>query len=512
MRSKYIWTLLMVFLISLPRACYKELTLLEPVNEENAPGIIAFDGVPAFEDHTDRMVLYTLSQDSMDSFTPIVEFGIYGDLTFNGVVLIPGEVNDLGAVRVNHPYELIAGNGSDIDTFKFMFTTIPLLRIFTETGIPYEPKLDSWLQLQYGVKNGDRDSTVLFESNAGIEIRGISANIFKKKSYGIELWENKFRVDRQAPLLGMRYGEDWILDAMGIDNLKMRNKLSFNVWNSMETKTPDEDRDRIKTGIGMEYVELFLNQRYNGLYCLGERMDEKVIDFGSSQDEKGGVMYKTYGYNEGSTTFRSYLVEPTTSPEWDGWEQIYPNEGLNWSPLSDLRKLVSLESDEIFIDQIGTQLDLENAANFYLLLNLIMGWDNVGKNVFLARYTEQSRLFFLPWDLEASWGRSWKMEDQNPWGIVGNGLHERLISLNAQGYKDSLSVMWENYRTSVFKEESLQQLVDSNYSILKKNGVIQRENKRWDLNLDLEAEYLYLSDWLEKRLLILDQHFSSLNL
>ena len=45
------------------------------------------------------------------------------------------------------------------------------------------------------------------------------------------------------------------------------------------------------------------------------------------------------------------------------------------------------------------------------------------------------------------------------------------------------------------------------YGLLKKNGVIQRENQRWDLEIDLEQEYIYILDWLEERLNTLDGHF-----
>lgn len=506
-RNNYTWILLLLVLGILPRGCYEEVVIFETEEKENAPSLIKLDGVPAFEDLTDHFLLYTIPQDSLENFQTLVEFEIHDSIWLNGVNLLNGAANDLAPVYINHPYELIAVKGAEIDTFELIFTTLPLLRVTTEKGIPYEPKIESWFQLQYGKKENNGSSTVLFESHAGIEIRGMSANRFDKKSYGIELWENEYRSDRSAPLLGMGYNEDWILDAMYIDNLRMRNKFSFEVWNSMETLTTDEPRDGIQTGIKMEYVELFLNKRYYGLYCLGEKMDEKLIDFGYSQDKEGGVMYKTYGWHDGSTTFRSYLNEPTPSMEWDGWEQIYPDDRVAWDPLADLRILVTQDDDELFKDQIGSQMDLKNAANFYLFLNLILGWDNVGKNIYLARYSEQSRFFFLPWDVEATWGRTWEMKDSNPYGIIGNGLHERLISANAEGYKDSLSLMWNQYREGIFQRDVLMETVSSHYSLMKKNGVMQRENSRWDLEIDLDEEYLYISDWIEERLIVMDNHF-----
>ena len=53
---------------------------------------------------------------------------------------------------------------------------------------------------------------------------------YAKVSFGLELWKNRSEEDYKTSLLDMRPGEDWILDAMYIDDLRMRNKLSFDVW------------------------------------------------------------------------------------------------------------------------------------------------------------------------------------------------------------------------------------------------------------------------------------------
>ena len=39
---------------------------------------------------------------------------------------------------------------------------------------------------------------------------------------------------------------------------------------------------------------------------------------------------------------------------------------------------------------------------------------------------------------------------------------------------------------------------------LKKNGAIQRENQRWDVDINIDEEYQYIIDWIDKRLGDLD--------
>lgn len=501
---KYFFLLVLLLLMT---ACYKEIIEPEESTEEKPEALLRFDGVPAFEDLEENFLLYTLPGDSVSSFSPMVEYDSLLQVSLNGKDLLSGEINELGAVKINEPYQLLIKKGVEIDSFNLLFTTLPILRFNFSGNIPYEPKLESWMQLSYRNPDLQIQSTMFFESHAGIEFRGVSANRFDKRSFGIELWQNEYRVDRSVPLLGMGYFEDWILDAMYIDKLRMRNKLSFDLWNKMDTRQVNDLQVEKRTGIKMEYVELFLNQRYHGLYCLGERMDEKVMGFSYAQDEKGGVMYKTYDWVNGSTTFRSYHNEPVLAMEWDGWEQIYPEDFFNWNPLAELRKMVTLGEDEKVSEEIGNILDLRNTANFYLLLNILKAWDNTGKNIYMARYSADSKLFFLPWDLEATWGRNWKMEDSDPYGTVQNGLHERLIALNAGGYSDYISSLWEDYRSNIFHEEALKKMTESNYTLLRDNGVIQRENQRWSLDIDLDEEYQYIENWITERLRVLDENF-----
>ena len=55
-----------------------------------------------------------------------------------------------------------------------------------------------------------------YSGNIGIETRGNSTQMFEKKTYTIELWDDNMD-DQALALLGMAEEEDWILHAMVID-------------------------------------------------------------------------------------------------------------------------------------------------------------------------------------------------------------------------------------------------------------------------------------------------------
>lgn len=490
------------------KSCYKESIL-----EESGPWIIPdrvleFDGTFAFCDREDHVLLYTLPSDTVYAYAPLVSFGEYESLEFDGMKLNDKQVNMLGQVVINHPYAVKARKGSREESFMLYFTSLPLIHIHTKSEIMDEPKILSWTELTYRDTKQITGGPRLYTGYAGIEIRGRTSAGHEKKSYGLELWENSLEKDVSAPLLGMREGEDWILDAMFVDPLRMRNKLSFELWEKMWKNQSNIPFQTANPGIQGEFVELFINQRYMGLYCLTERLDEKLIHLEDVPGGRGSVLYKAIDWSGGSTSFTTYNSEPGQSFIWEGWEQIYPDDLYYWGPLAEIRKSVVNDSDEIFEERIDTLLNLEVAAAYYLFTNLILAHDNIIKNYFLARYPEESSFLLLPWDLEGSWGIMWDGDPSSSSGLLGNRLYTRLKELDVEDFNDRLEYGWEKYRASIFTQDSLTASFFREADFLRRSGAFERENMRWaagQINLDQELEYF--RQWTELRLEYLDLVF-----
>lgn len=490
------------------RSCYKEQVMEEPEEWTVPDRVVEFDQVYAFTDMDEHMLLYTLPSDTISSFTPHVRFGDYHSVKMDGIELTANEENDLGEVVVNHPYVVIARNKKRTDIFQLYFTTLPLVHIHTETKIRDEPKVISWAELQYAEKCAGNSKTLMYTTFAGIEIRGRTSAQHEKKSYGLELWENRYRNDQSAPLLGMRYGEDWILDAMYIDPLRMRNKLSFEIWEKMWSGKSETPWRTVNPGIRCEFVELFINQRYMGLYCLSEKLDEALINLSAGRPGGEGVIYKTIDWNGGATAFQTYNSEPCEAMIWEGWEQVYPDHLFCWEPLAELRKTVVLDEDEVFIEKIDSLIDLECAAEYYLFTNLILAHDNIIKNYYLARYPDESRFLMMPWDLEGSWGIMWDGGESSTKGILENNLYNRLWELDVEGFNDLLESRWNSYRESIFLLDSMLAPAIFYSALLKRSGAIERENSRWQgVEIDIDHELQHLSQWTTLRLEYLDQVF-----
>jgi len=183
-------------------------------------------------------------------------------------------------------------------------------------------------------------------------------------------------------------------------------------------------------------VELFINDSYEGVYNLMEKLDEHILQFNKYQYETGGVMYKAMGYGEGSTSFYSCCAPFPEGFLWESWEQIYPAHEAMWEPLETMRYLVVHSDDEEFGSQIGEVADIEMLADYYLYINLLMALDNIGKNTFLARFNSSSPFFILPWDVEASLGKLWDGQDAVEHIMATNNLFNRLIETNAEDFNE----------------------------------------------------------------------------
>jgi len=501
-------TLILAVLAILVESCYKEIGIEEPDAWNISGRVLEFDHVFAFTDKEAHVLLYKLPSDTVKSFSPFVRFGAFESIEFDGRELKVNEMNALGEVMVNHPYKITTRNGNRSINYQLWFTTLPLLHIHTESNIVDEPKTLSWSELAYTSEHDESAQTLLFSGYAGIEIRGRTSALHEKKSYGLELWEDRFRKDRTAPLLGMRYGEDWILDAMYIDPLRMRNKLSFELWERMWNSKSHTPFYAAPPGIQCKYVELFINQRYMGLYCLSERLDETLINLTAGRPGSEGVLYKAIDWTGGATAFSTYNSEPGQSLIWEGWEQVYPDHQLCWEPLADLRKTVVLEGDDVFSARMDSLLNLDELADYYIFINMILAHDNIIKNYFLARYPNESSFLLMPWDLEGSWGIMWDGDRSSSTGVLENNLYKRLLELDVEEFEDLLEAKWEYYRESVFQVDDLMSTAMTYSDILKRSGAIERENDRWqDAEIDMDQELLYLGDWISLRLQYLDQVF-----
>lgn len=212
-------------------------------------------------------------------------------------------------------------------------TKLPVVHINYETPISKETPVQAKFVLEYA----DRETGNVKKENylCTVKYRGATSISFDKKSLAVEL-EDDTGKDADANLLGLREGNNkWILDAVACDLSGLHNRVAMDVFNSYST-LPWATNYHGRCGTVGSFVELWLNDTYQGFYCLSDKINRKLLGVG--KEKKGqmvGAIYKCIAHGPWSF-FQPYESKPTgTEDEWNKWELSYPNNPSveAWEPL-----------------------------------------------------------------------------------------------------------------------------------------------------------------------------------
>ena len=163
--------------------------------------------------------------------------------------------------------------------------------------------------------DGNNVSTTM---SCKVKYRGSSSLAYDKKSFSVKLLNKKGK-SLDATILGIREDDAWILDAMAIDRIRMRNRLNFDIWNEM-SKTPYQTKNGQRNGTKGEFVELFINNKYHGLYCMSDKVNRKLLEVKKAKENKDntvtikGVMYKCNAWGDAAYWGGIMSRNPWTRP------------------------------------------------------------------------------------------------------------------------------------------------------------------------------------------------------
>jgi len=387
-------------------------------------------------------------------------------------------------------------------TYRLFFTQLPIITIDSNTEILNEPKTVA------NFTYTDEAQTV--NSLMGIELRGGFSRTFPKLTYDLEFWEDELGENSQNQQFGkLRKDDDWILDAIYNEPLRIRSFISHKLWLDLHQVYYLEDEPKAKSGADVMYVEMFLNGKYNGVYFLSEQVDKKQLQIKSYKDEEiRGELYK--GEDVGATRFLSLPDFDNESRKWGGFEMKYPDEDeiTDWNNIYDFVDLVINSRVEDFGTQVWGKFHKENAMDYFLFLNLLSAADNTGKNIYVGKYTIDEPYFYVPWDLDGTLGNQWDGSPA-PWvsGIYTNGFFSRLLEDNPEDYKQQLREKWMGYRNNIFSKDSLAARVNESYNFLKDNNVYEREKLVFPNYVFNDSSRVYTLEWIRDRLEYLDNEF-----
>ena len=371
--------------------------------------------------------------------------GIYGIDHEKRIVVATGKLPE-----GMKPYkETLQLRGEEYTCYR---SEMPLITIQTDGPIVNSPAVHGTISV------ADANGNVIV-MHAGFKIRGTSSQQYDKKSYRVELWADETGTEMMdTTFLGLRSDDDWNLEAMWSQPLRLRDKVANELWMEMYQLPYAVSEPEALPGIRMKYADVFINDSYVGVYALTERMDRKQLKLRKFNGEIRGVLYK--GNGDGAPTFESLPAYDNTSDTWDNYEWVYPNEDeatKNWSHLYSFTNFVMNASDNVFFSQYAAQFDKNNAIDYFLFINALKAMDNMGRNLFLARYKKTGTYFYLPWDLDAIWGLDTDGNQTHfSGGLKSNGFFDRLMSdCTTNGFVASAQTRYNALRNSVLTQDHI---------------------------------------------------------
>ena len=353
--------------------------------------------------------------------------------------------------------------------------------------------------------------------NALFRHRGSSSLKYKKQSYAIKLLDS-VGAKLDTSLLGMRKDNYWILDAMAVDKARMRNRVAFDLWLDFSTQPHYYDKEpEMVNGSNGQFVEVNVNGKYRGLYCLMERVDRKQLKLKKMKDgEVRGILYKSIDWNYG---FFSAILSPydTQSETWGCYEIQFPDTAsyVPWQPLYNTMRFAIKSDDEEFIQQAGLRYDLPVFMDLYLFYAVLSARDCMGKNTFLSYYNiaKDSMLVPTPWDMDHSFGRMYNGNEEDPRKAF-TGWAPKLYSRLEQcdpTYTATLNARYAALRREQFDARRLKERFKQYFELFRQTGADRREEKRWsgknNIYLDFAAEEQYIYNWIDQRLAYCDSCF-----
>ena len=343
-----------------------------------------------------------------------------------------------------------------------------------------------------------------------LRYRGASSLKYEKKSFAIKLLDSDGE-NLDANVFGIRKENDWILDAMAIDRIRMRNRVCFDIWNEI-SKTPYKTDFDNRNGTLGYFVEVYLNGDYHGLYCMTDKIDRKLLGLKKAKEQSDGsvyvrgVLYKGEAWTDATGMSGYDTSESFDEESWNGWELQYPDDYPcydAWKPLMNLIDLCNTRNAffKLHYRQHFYYDNLVDYALFIMGLNII---DNNVKNThFSCPDINVNETFLItPWDLDCSLGGLYEGSHFDEYvkitNLTGNYLFYQMYMYNVDNFRESMKERWQELSLGIMSPNNFNARLDAYAKRFKESGAWQREYDKWNNNpvpLDLDEELEYVKKW-----------------
>lgn len=480
------------------------------------------NGKSVFADSVSNMLLFSIPKDCFGTdFTAVVQADTtcgWHNITVNGMPLTGNPIT-FANISAGKSFMVRAVKDRKPIVKRLMFTYLPIMSIEGNVGYDFN---DVNITLMTPDGNVDEAMTALVKWRGGYTNREGR----HKRNYSIKFVDaNGEKQNRR--LLGMRRDNHWKLDAAQVDLSRVRNRVATDLWLDMaHSPYYYEQAPDVLTGARGEMLEVFVDGKYMGIYSLLECIDRKQLQVVKYDDETatfhGMIWNVTYwskmaefvtlvGYNNNSPNYDSFMIE---YPEF---EDVHPT---HHEDLFNAIKFMAHGNLKSYNEHVHEYFDMPVIIDYAIFIQLLIAVDNGVNNIYWAIYDREvdKRLTLAVWDLDWSLGTNRDSPDfrggraEPNYDFRYSSLEFRRLTERECIYHNTMINRYWELRKTWLSEESLANRVNAIVDNLIGCGAVAREEARWSgdsdingLKLDINAERLYLIDWIKKRLAHLDR-------
>lgn len=494
------------------------LAVLKPDLLQEQDGALLYNGVPLPKD--EESGIYYLSQNMNASYWQgSLSCGASGCRLY----FLEDEFlyDKAAALSSGHTFSLYAVADGFYQPVSLVITGLPLISLTSSRS--YQPVYDKDLEpddYYFNSQTRYYGDITIFNANpksgrcqivsslVRFNERGASsAKYGRKKNYSIKLLEKDGSKNDQY-LFDMAVNAKWKLITMFNDGSKIRDMTSLSLWQEIA----EAETDFSEYGARMQYCEVILNGRYNGLYGVLYPIDADTL-----QLSVGDSLYKIVDFGTPSPDGFQYTLDnqfPIAYPVRLRYPEDPDQIVSGWIPYLEYLTYSAWTPDAYAFADL---LDLRNVADFYIFIQATAAADNRSKNTYLVSRRQPDgtyTTYIIPWDLNYSFGEVWTQEpeklyvtlDDDTTVIHAEPYIQELFDENINGARDILIERYTQYRKNILSEEHIISIMEESMDTVVNSGALARDTEICP-DSGNSSDLTWTKNYVRERMAFLDEYF-----
>lgn len=371
---------------------------------------------------------------------------------------------------------------------------------------------EAWVGAQFTLIQGTKQFPGGdYEGSGEIKGRGNSSWTYPKKPYSIKLGS-------KASLLGIPKTKKYAVIPGYHDTTLMRDYITYKIWQGLEG---------IDYVPKCEFVDVYLNGVYNGVYTLVERID---IEKNKIDIEEADADNMTGGYLIEKDIRMKMDMDSDLWFDCPYWANISQDFFVLKSPEPDdpaladaMRSYLTDYMQRVHDSIMGVSgedwhnyVDISSWIDFIIVQEIAKNIDgNMKTSCWLYKDREDDHIYMTaPWDFDLAYGRvNWNNQSEEHNDVIdcpGSGTHDGFMILNSSNpWMDRLWDTEPEFRQALMRRYTAYRstLIEDMFTMIEEQAayldVVQvPNNELWGMNFHNGVNAL--KNWLTQRIAWLD--------